>query len=125
MKYRSSHYELSQLDSGPHRLTRTAEPFETLTDLVREHEALIPHLEPCRAQPLLVDLREAKGRNDASFEASMARFRQAMFRGFPKIVVLVRSAIGKLQVQRHFVEDGLASFVVTTSELEASRELVD
>jgi hypothetical protein len=46
-----------------------------------------------------------------------------MFEGFPTVVVLVRTAIGKLQVQRHFAEDGLDRAVITTSEEEAEAAL--
>lgn len=77
---------------------RTAESFDTLDALAAEHEALLPHLSKVRPQPLLVDLRDARGRNDPAFEAAMARYRRPMYQGFSRVVVLVRSAIGKLQV---------------------------
>ena len=122
MSYRSPHYVLERHGSG-HRLVRTAESFDTVEVLAAEHEALLPHLSKARPQPLLVDLRDARGRNDPAFETAMARYRRPMYEGFPRVVVLVRSAIGKLQVQRHFAEDGLGDVVVTTSEDEAEQAL--
>jgi hypothetical protein len=122
MPFRSPHYVLEPFGRG-HRLTRTDRVFEELSELAAAHEALLPELARARSGPLLVDLRDAKGRNDPSFEHAMAGYRRAMFQGFPTVVVLVRTAIGKLQVQRHFVEDGLDGAVITTSEEEAEAAL--
>lgn len=122
MPFRSPHYVLEPFGLG-HRLTRTDRVFEDLHELAAAHDALLPELARARSGPLLVDLRDAKGRNDPSFERAMAGYRRAMFEGFPTVVVLVRTAIGKLQVQRHFVEDGLGGAVITTSEEEAEAAL--
>lgn len=122
MPYRSPHYVLEPFGAG-HRLTRTEQAFENLAELAAAHDALLPQLTRLRSAPLLVDLREAKGRNDPSFEQAMAAYRRTMFQGFPAVVVLVRTAIGKLQVQRHFVEDGLDGALITTSESEAESAL--
>jgi hypothetical protein len=122
MPYRSVHYVLEPFGVG-HRLTRTERGFEDLSELSSAHDALLPELARARSGPLLVDLRDAKGRNDPSFERAMAGYRRAMFEGFPTVVVLVRTAIGKLQVQRHFAEDGLDRAVITTSEEEAEAAL--
>jgi len=122
MPYRSPHYVLEPFGTG-HRLTRTDCAFEDLSQLAAAHEELLPALARARSRPLLVDLREAKGRNDPSFERAMAGYRRTMFEGFPAVVVLVRTAIGKLQVQRHFAEDGLEHATITTSEAEAEAAL--
>ncbi|AGP38015.1 hypothetical protein BE04_49015 [Sorangium cellulosum] len=56
---------------------------------------------------LLVDLREAVGRNDPLFEAAMQRVRPAVMSGFRRVAVLVRTTAGALQIQRHVREDGI------------------
>jgi len=55
---------------------------------------------------LLVDLRDGPRRNDPQFEDAMQRLRPRFFRGFRGAAVLVRSAVGALQVKRHMREDG-------------------
>lgn len=60
---------------------------------------------------LLMDIRQAPGRNDPEFEKAFAPIRAEILSGFPRVAVLVRSSIGTLQVQRHAREDGLESEV--------------
>ena len=54
---------------------------------------------------VLVDLRAARGSNTPGFEEAMARGRKRLLGGFRKTAVLVRTAAGALQVQRHARED--------------------
>jgi hypothetical protein len=54
---------------------------------------------------VLVDLRLARGSNTPGFEEAMARGRKRLLGGFRKTAVLVRTAAGALQVQRHARED--------------------
>ena len=54
---------------------------------------------------LLVDLREGPFRTDRAFEERFEKFRAEMLRGYARTAILVRSAVGKLQVQRHARED--------------------
>lgn len=49
---------------------------------------------------LLVDARDAPMRNDDRFEATFAPSRARLMQGFKKTAVLLRSAIGVLQVER-------------------------
>jgi hypothetical protein len=60
---------------------------------------------------LLVDLRHAPRRNDTTFEDAMARIRPRVFQGFRAAAVLVRTAVGALQVKRHMREDGTGAEV--------------
>ena len=49
---------------------------------------------------VVVDMRQATGRNDAEFESAMRDMRQALYDGFGRVAVLIASAIGQLQVSR-------------------------
>ena len=62
---------------------------------------------------LLVDSREAPMRNDPVFEAAFSERRRRINLGFKKIVVLVRTAVGRLQIQRHAKVDDIPTGVST------------
>jgi hypothetical protein len=49
---------------------------------------------------LLLDSRDAVPNNDPQYEASYARFRNDLHRGFQRIAVLVRTSAGNLQAIR-------------------------
>lgn len=49
---------------------------------------------------LLLDSRDAIPNNDPRYEASYARFRTDLHRGFQRIAVLVRTSAGNLQAMR-------------------------
>jgi hypothetical protein len=68
---------------------------------------------------LVVATRAALGRNDGEFEAGL-REQRASFGVFARAVVLVRSAVGELHLQRLAREEGLA-ILVTRDEAEAER----
>lgn len=73
---------------------------------------------------LLIDLRRGPGRNDPAFEAAIGPLRVALCAGFARVATLVASAIGRLQVQRHILQDG-TSDVAFTNEDDAVRYLED
>lgn len=60
---------------------------------------------------LLVDLREAVGRNDPEFEAAMQRLKPIVMRGFRRVAILVRTTVGALQIHRHLREDGVERMI--------------
>lgn len=64
---------------------------------------------------LLVDVRNAIGRNEPEYEAPLRRVRQRTDAGFARIAVLVRTSAGLLQLMRLSEEDGVLR-LVTTSE---------
>ena len=43
----------------------------------------------------------------------MKRLRPRLFGGFERVALLVRSAVGLLQIQRHLREDGVSAHVDT------------
>ena len=56
---------------------------------------------------LLVDLRVILPRNDPEFERAIVQFRRTLFRHAQRVAILVRTAVGALQVQRHSRTDGV------------------
>jgi hypothetical protein len=62
---------------------------------------------------LFIDSRLAPLRNDPVFEAAFDENRQRFTKGFKKVSVLVKTAVGKLQIQRHSKMDGLPMGVFT------------
>lgn len=69
---------------------------------------------------LLVDTRLAIGRSDDEFEVLMNELRPRMVGGFRRVAVLVKSAVGRLQVQRLGRADGISDrLLVTSDEAEA------
>lgn len=101
---------------------RRGEPFPD-TDALHSTMALFAHALssiPHADSAILVDLRNTPGRNDPAFETAMAYWRPRMFAGFPKIAILVKTVLGKLQVARHAQTDRLPFFVCYTLEEAAS-----
>jgi hypothetical protein len=106
------------------RYTRTSQGFSSISELEETYKNLIQstlRLE-LRHLALLIDLREAPPRNDPAFEEAIARYRGPMMQGFARVAVLVKSAVGRLQVRRHAANDGIAN-LVTQDEDEALRYL--
>lgn len=54
---------------------------------------------------LLIDVREGPLRNDPQFEDFLGRARGAIVSRFARVCVLVKSAVGRLQVERYARED--------------------
>jgi hypothetical protein len=67
---------------------------------------------------VIVDSRDAPGRNDPQFEAWFSPYRKGMIQGFRRAAILVRMAVGKLQVDRLLKNDG-------SSANEYARTFVD
>ncbi|HJK91845.1 MAG TPA: hypothetical protein RMH26_14010, partial [Polyangiaceae bacterium LLY-WYZ-15_(1-7)] len=116
----SPYYRIDLVEPGVVWVCRTAAAYPDLDALDAEHVAVERALEPVRGHGLLVDLRETAGRNDPAFEERMRTHRAMIFRDFARAAVVVRTAIGALQVKRHMSEDGFSDRVrVTSDEAEA------
>lgn len=101
-------------------LKRTAEAYPSTAFACTQLRRMAEVLDPYRKKSgLLLDLRDARGRNDPDFEAQTRGLRGGLVRGFERAAMLVGSAAGKLQVRRHMVEDGFPDVLVTTDESEA------
>jgi hypothetical protein len=91
------------------RFTRTEHPYPSHQELERLHEEISPILDRLGRHQhcLLVDMRSAPLNNAPGFEQSMARARVHLLRGFSRISVLVRTAVGALQARRYGREDAV------------------
>ena len=100
------------------RCIRSARPFQAIDEIhaafahiQREYDKL-----DRSRTVLLVDLRQALGRNDPQFETAMAEHRRDQLTGFRRSAIIVRTQIGQLQVARHLHEDGLDTRVFTQED---------
>lgn len=66
---------------------------------------------------LLVDVREAIGRNEPTFEAALARARKRNDAGFLRIAVLLRTQAGMLQMMRLSDEDGTLRLITMNEQV--------
>lgn len=89
------------------RYARTRAPYASMAEYVHVHERVARVLDGVgrKKHALLVDMREAPLNNDPDFERTAARCRQLLVRDFGKVAVVVRTAIGALQIGRHIRED--------------------
>ena len=60
---------------------------------------------------LLIDVRAARGRNDAEFEKKFEPYRQSIQKGFLRVAIVVTTPHGKLQANRYAREDRLPNSV--------------
>ena len=104
---RTPFHVLEEIVPGVMRLIRTSEAFPNAETIERDFGRVVTTLESLAPRGLLIDLRQAVGRNDATFEEASAPWRLRLFKITPNAVVLVRSAAGVLQVQRHLTEAGV------------------
>lgn len=74
--------------------------------LYAEVDALLNSLGRAR-HVLLVDLRTSPVRNDPEWEQAAGQLRPKLFKGFSRVAVLVKTAVGALQIQRYSREDNL------------------
>jgi hypothetical protein len=84
------------------RIVRTAQPMPTEASAVaRAFSGLTEALRPFTGQKVLLDLRHGPpGRSDEAFEHASRNAGAALDRTFARVAVLVRSAVGKLQIRR-------------------------
>lgn len=103
------HFALRALEGGIVVVERTPEPFASRQAMDETMHAVGTQLDRLsrRDHGLLVDLRSGPSRNDAEFERRFSVHRKRMQKGFRSVAIVVRSAAGKLQVQRLASEDGI------------------
>ena len=99
---------------------RTVRRYSDTSEIGPSFAAIDEHLRalPPGASSLLVDLRAIVGRNDAAFETALAPLRRELLRKFERTAVLVRTTIGRLQLQRYLASDGIVAEVFS-DEAEA------
>jgi len=107
--------------AGYVRYVRSREAYPSL-DVVRDvHQrvGMVLSLLPRSALGLLIDMREAPSRNDDAFEVEIVRIIENMHSYFRVHAALVKSAVGKLQVQRIAKSAGRTDPSVFSTEPEA------
>jgi hypothetical protein len=107
------------------RYTRSGERYPSASEMDRLHEEAARILDRLGRQRyvLLVDMRAAPLNNEPGFERYAARARDLLVRGVPRVAVLVRTAVGSLQVKRH-IREGALDILVFQDEAEALRHLL-
>lgn len=121
--FRSDYYVVVWRPGEPFvRVTRTQKAFAEIADTERANDEVVEAMRSRSPRRVLLDLREGPpGRNDQAFEDASARWRQKLGELFDKRSVLVKSAVGKLQVRR--LTRGAGNILVTQDEAEAIRFL--
>jgi hypothetical protein len=96
-------------DSRLVRFVRTNVPYASLEECEELHERAGGVLDQLgrKQHVLLVDMREATLNNDPAFERAASRSRQRLVHDFRRMAVLVKTAVGALQIGRHIREDSL------------------
>lgn len=89
-------------DGGVIRARRASIPIDSAARIL-EFAELFQLIVPLRERPrlrLLMDMRDAPMNNDPAREEQLQGPLRRIQEGFPKIAVLVRTAVGKLQINR-------------------------
>lgn len=102
----TSDYYLVHLDEDRVvHFKRTATAWPSLDTAKRETDACVTAIRAAlgpdaRGPGLLMDFRDARSRNDEAFEDTMSNYRDAMRENFDRVAVVVKSAVGRLQIDR-------------------------
>lgn len=112
---------------GVTRYVRSAVRWPSVEVLERSFEALLQAQGRVPAgTALLVDVRDALGRNDEAYESTFRRYREPFFSRFRRVATLVATPVGALQVKRLRGENPSGTQVEPfTDEAEALRYLLD
>ncbi|KIG17647.1 hypothetical protein DB30_02922 [Enhygromyxa salina] len=90
-------------------------------DVEPAHRELTTLGDDTKGWGLIIDTRLVTGNSDERFEAAVSRSNAVLLAHFERVVVLVRSAIGKLQATRI---TGLSDQILVTTEVEAGLEFL-
>jgi hypothetical protein len=84
------------------RVTRLSAPYDGIEQAESDMRAMIDvgNARSLGTRKLLLDLREGPMRNDEGFEEMLGRYRVHFFTRFAAVAILVKTAVGKLQVSR-------------------------
>jgi hypothetical protein len=106
--------------AGLTRFARTEHPYDDVAQLDQDCRAILGALDKLDRPrlSLLVDLRAAPPRTDDRLDAPLSRFRPRLMASFARTALVVRTAVGRLQVNRLAKEDRTTT-LVTQDEGEA------
>ena len=110
-------------DDGFVRVTRLHSPPPSPAQMAALYAELTLAMRRAGARRLLLDLRAGPpGRNDAEFERASEKWRESLAHDLERVAILVRTAVGKLHVQRLGREVGSAP-AIFMDEAEAVAHL--
>jgi hypothetical protein len=103
-------FRLTADDDDIGRVTRTpAPPPAQPSQMAALYESLRAELRRAGVRRLLVDLRGGPpGRNDPEFEQASEKWRMSLAEDYERVAILVRTAAGRLHIQRLGREIGRA-----------------
>ena len=106
---------------------RTARGFDSIDEVRAAHTEVVALFDRVgrRGRRLMLDLRLAPGRMDPEFERAMKGFRPRIVGGWDRCAVLVKSALGGLQVRRLGREDGVAERLAVFDDPTLTRAHVE
>ena len=117
----NTYWELEKLASEDVLiLRRTPVNISSLPPFLESNEELIKTFPKYKNFGIVVDMRQAQGRNDPEFEDSMMNLRINIYTNFARVAVLLMSKTGVLQVNRIGRNEGVENFA-TVSESAAVR----
>jgi hypothetical protein len=113
-----SPYLIVEVDKQVARITRTSTPFPSVEAVTQGWQEVCAALDKAgrTGRCLLSDLRLGPARNDPAFERAVIAILPNVHRGFVRNAVLVRLAVGALQIRRHAREDGIERLVTDNEE---------
>ena len=108
------------------RFLRTNVPHPTPVDLERSFRQAAAAIDRIGRtnRVMLIDVRDARGRNEPEFDTVMRRLRPIVEQDMVRVAVLLRSSAGMLQMKRINQEDGVLR-MLTLNELEALEFLLE
>lgn len=90
------------------RVVRLDTRIESIQDFDGAYSGVIRALDSLKrsTHAVVLDIRAGAMRNDPVFERAIERYRKDLTRDFAKVCVIVSTALGQVQVQRHARADG-------------------
>ena len=100
------------------RFIRSSTPIRSLEEAARHFGQAVSLINALGRNKisLILDMREAPSRNDPQFEEAMAEHRRQVARDISRVAVIVKTAVGRLHVQRLGETDRIKQGIVTTDE---------
>ena len=97
-----TYYEVKEVNTADSyaRVVRTPHAFPTLEVMLDAHRDLARLFAEWRVDGLLLDVRQARGRNDSAFESALRQFRVDCAERFERVAILLASIIGVMHAQR-------------------------
>ena len=107
-------------------LIRRAHEYADVKEIHAENQALAARLDAVERPKfgLMVDLRLARGRDDAEFNAAQSIYRKMLVERFRAVAFLVGTPEGKAQLERIIIEHRITAGVAVHTEEEALRYLL-